>query len=39
MTIGELARQKVFWVFLLMMLCAGAGEQGVSLECHVERPS
>ena len=30
MTIGELARQKVFWVFLLMMLCAGASEQGVS---------
>lgn len=30
MTIGELARRKVFWVFLLMMLCAGASEQGVS---------
>ena len=30
MTIGELVRQKVFWVFLLMMLCAGASEQGVS---------
>ena len=30
MTIGELARQKIFWVFLLMMLCAGASEQGVS---------
>ena len=30
MTIGELARQKVFWVFLLMMMCAGASEQGVS---------
>ena len=30
MTIGELARQKMFWVFLLMMLCAGASEQGVS---------
>ena len=30
MTLGELARQKTFWVFLLMMLCAGASEQGVS---------
>jgi len=30
MSIGELVRQKVFWVFLLMMLCAGASEQGVS---------
>ena len=30
MTIAELARSKVFWVFLLMMLCAGASEQGVS---------
>lgn len=30
MTIGELARQKAFWVFLLMMVCAGASEQGVS---------
>jgi len=30
MTMGELAREKVFWVFLLMMLCAGASEQGVS---------
>ncbi len=30
MTMGELARKKVFWVFLLMMLCAGASEQGVS---------
>lgn len=30
MTIGELARRKVFWVFLLMMVCAGASEQGVS---------
>ena len=30
MTIGELARQKIFWVYLLMMLCAGASEQGVS---------
>ena len=30
MTIGELAQRKVFWVFLLMMVCAGASEQGVS---------
>lgn len=30
MTVGELARQKIFWVFLLMMLCAGASEQGMS---------
>ncbi len=30
MTIGELVRQKVFWAFLLMMMCAGASEQGVS---------
>ena len=30
MTIGELARNRMFWVFLLMMLCAGASEQGVS---------
>lgn len=30
MTIGELARNRMFWVFLMMMLCAGASEQGVS---------
>ena len=30
MTLGELARQKTFWAFLLMMMCAGASEQGVS---------
>ena len=30
MMMGELFRQNVFWVFLLMMLCAGASEQGVS---------
>ena len=29
-TIKELARQKLFWVFLLMMVCAGASEQAVS---------
>ena len=30
LALGELARNKMFWVFLLMMLCAGASEQGVS---------
>ncbi len=30
MTIGELCRNKVFWILMLMMLCAGASEQGVS---------
>ncbi len=30
MTIKELAGQKIFWVFLLMMMCAGASEQSVS---------
>lgn len=30
LTIGELAKQKIFWIFLLMMLCAGASEQSVS---------
>lgn len=30
MTVKELAGQKIFWVFLLMMLCAGASEQSVS---------
>lgn len=30
LTIGELAKMKIFWVFLLMMLCAGASEQAVS---------
>lgn len=30
LTIGELAKKKIFWVFLLMMLCAGASEQAVS---------
>lgn len=29
-TIKELAKQKIFWVFMLMMLCAGASEQAVS---------
>ena len=30
MTIRELAGQKIFWIFMLMMLCAGASEQAVS---------
>ena len=30
MSVKELAKQKVFWVFMLMMLCAGASEQAVS---------
>ena len=30
MTIKELCRNKVFWILMLMMLCAGASEQGVS---------
>lgn len=29
-TIRELAGMKIFWVFMLMMLCAGASEQAVS---------
>lgn len=29
-TIRELAKMKIFWVFMLMMLCAGASEQAVS---------
>lgn len=29
MTIGELLSQKIFWVFMLMMLCAGASEQAL----------
>lgn len=29
-TLRQLARQKLFWVFLLMMVCAGASEQSVS---------
>lgn len=30
LSIRELARRKIFWVFLLMMLCAGASEQAMS---------
>ncbi len=29
-TLRELAGKKIFWVFLLMMMCAGASEQSVS---------
>lgn len=30
MTMGELFRQKLFWVLMLTMVCAGASEQAVS---------
>lgn len=30
MTIGQLCRNKVFWILMLMMVCSGASEQGVS---------
>ncbi len=30
MSLGELLGQKLFWVLLLMMICAGASEQAVS---------
>lgn len=30
MSVAELAKKKIFWVFLIMMLCAGASEQAVS---------
>lgn len=30
LSIKELAKQRLFWVFMLMMLCAGASEQSVS---------
>lgn len=29
-TLRELLRQKLFWVFFIMMICAGASEQAVS---------
>lgn len=29
-TVRQLAGQKLFWIFLLMMVCAGASEQAVS---------
>ena len=30
MKLGELARNKLFWLFMLAMMCAGASEQAVS---------
>lgn len=30
MTIGRLFRKKIFWVLMLMMICAGSSEQAVS---------
>ena len=30
MTVKELCKNKTFWILMLMMLCAGASEQGVS---------
>ena len=30
LTMGELFKQKIFWVLMLMMVCAGASEQAVS---------
>ena len=30
LSLGALFRRKIFWIFLLMMLCAGASEQAVS---------
>ena len=30
MTIRELLKNRLFWILLLMMICAGASEQGVS---------
>jgi fucose permease len=30
MTIGQLFRKKIFWVLMIMMVCAGASEQAVS---------
>ena len=30
MGVGQLFRQKAFWVLMLLMLCAGASEQGMS---------
>ncbi|MBQ9065315.1 MAG: MFS transporter [Blautia sp.] len=29
-TIGELFRIRIFWIFMVMMICAGASEQAVS---------
>lgn len=30
LTVGQLFRQKIFWVLMVMMVCAGASEQAVS---------
>lgn len=30
MTMGELFREKIFWMLMVMMVCAGASEQAVS---------
>lgn len=30
MNLGELFREKLFWLFMVMMICAGASEQAVS---------
>lgn len=30
MSIGELFKSKIFWVLMIMMVCSGASEQGVS---------
>lgn len=30
LTIGQLFRRKIFWVLMIMMICAGASEQSVS---------
>jgi fucose permease len=30
MTIGQLFRRRIFWVLMIMMVCAGASEQAVS---------
>jgi len=30
LTIGELLHNKLFWILMLLMLCSGASEQGVS---------
>ncbi len=30
MTVGELVREKLFWILMLMMVCSGAAEQSVS---------
>lgn len=29
-TMGQIFRKKIFWVLMIMMICAGASEQAVS---------